>query len=59
MEQAGALKAKGVELIACLAVNDVFVMSEWGKAHGAQGKVSHGESGARPLGPRARGVKGG
>ncbi|EMP25765.1 Steroid hormone receptor ERR1 [Chelonia mydas] len=39
VEQAGALKAKGVELIACLAVNDVFVMSEWGKAHGAQGKV--------------------
>ncbi|XP_034631262.1 peroxiredoxin-5, mitochondrial [Trachemys scripta elegans] len=39
VEQAGALKAKGVELIACLAVNDVFVMSEWGKAQGAQGKV--------------------
>uniref|UniRef100_A0A8C4Y729 Peroxiredoxin-5 n=1 Tax=Gopherus evgoodei TaxID=1825980 RepID=A0A8C4Y729_9SAUR len=39
VEQAGALKAKGVELIACLAVNDVFVMSEWGKAHGAPGKV--------------------
>ncbi|KAM9133105.1 peroxiredoxin-5, mitochondrial [Pangshura tecta] len=39
VEQAGALKAKGVELIACLAVNDVFVMSEWGKAHGAHGKV--------------------
>uniref|UniRef100_A0A674I125 Peroxiredoxin-5 n=1 Tax=Terrapene triunguis TaxID=2587831 RepID=A0A674I125_9SAUR len=42
VEQAGALKAKGVELIACLAVNDVFVMSEWGKAQGAQGKVSRG-----------------
>uniref|UniRef100_A0A8C3IGM7 Peroxiredoxin-5 n=1 Tax=Chrysemys picta bellii TaxID=8478 RepID=A0A8C3IGM7_CHRPI len=40
VEQAGALKAKGVELIACLAVNDVFVMSEWGKAQGAQGKAT-------------------
>ncbi|XP_074862157.1 peroxiredoxin-5, mitochondrial [Carettochelys insculpta] len=39
VEQAEALKAKGVELIACLAVNDVFVVSEWAKAHGAQGKV--------------------
>jgi peroxiredoxin len=30
--QADALKAKGVDTIACLAVNDVFVMSAWGQA---------------------------
>jgi peroxiredoxin len=31
---AGALKAKGVDTIACLAVNDVFVMSAWGQSAG-------------------------
>ena len=29
---ADALKAKGVDTIACTAVNDVFVMDAWGKA---------------------------
>jgi peroxiredoxin len=33
------LKAKGVDTVACLAVNDVFVMNAWGKASGATGKV--------------------
>lgn len=32
VEQADAIKAKGVDTIACLAVNDVFVMSAWGQA---------------------------
>ena len=36
---AAALKAKGVDTIACLAVNDAFVMGAWGKEHGAEGKV--------------------
>ncbi|XP_075390606.1 peroxiredoxin-5, mitochondrial-like [Tenrec ecaudatus] len=39
VEQAGALKAKGARVVACLTVNDVFVTSEWGKAHHAEGKV--------------------
>ncbi|XP_030743756.2 peroxiredoxin-5, mitochondrial-like [Echinops telfairi] len=39
VEQAGALKAKGAQVVACLSVNDVFVTSEWGKAHQAEGQV--------------------
>jgi glutaredoxin/glutathione-dependent peroxiredoxin len=33
------LKAKGVDTIACLAVNDPFVMGAWGKQHQADDKV--------------------
>lgn len=35
IEQAAALRAKGVAKIVCLAVNDVFVMNAWGKSAGA------------------------
>jgi glutaredoxin/glutathione-dependent peroxiredoxin len=35
--KAGELKAKGVDAIACTAVNDVFVMDAWAKAEGAEG----------------------
>jgi glutaredoxin/glutathione-dependent peroxiredoxin len=31
VDQADALKAKGVDTIVCTAVNDVFVMNAWGK----------------------------
>ena len=33
------LKAKGVDTVACLAVNDVFVMDAWGKASHVGDKV--------------------
>jgi glutaredoxin/glutathione-dependent peroxiredoxin len=33
------LKKKGVEVIACLSVNDAFVMDAWGKAQNAGDKV--------------------
>jgi glutaredoxin/glutathione-dependent peroxiredoxin len=36
---AAELKAKGVDTIACLAVNDPFVMGAWGKQHQVDDKV--------------------
>jgi glutaredoxin/glutathione-dependent peroxiredoxin len=33
------IRAKGIDTIACIAVNDQFVMDAWGKEHGAGGKV--------------------
>lgn len=39
VENADALKRKGVDLIACTAVNDAFVMDAWGKAQSTHGKV--------------------
>ena len=36
VELADRIKAKGVDTIACMAVNDVFVMNAWGK-HGNVG----------------------
>jgi peroxiredoxin len=34
-----AIKAKGVDTVACTAVNDVHVMNAWAKASGADGKI--------------------
>ncbi len=39
VEQAQALAAKGADTVACMAVNDVFVMDAWGKSQSADGKV--------------------
>jgi len=39
VEQAAAIKAKGVDTIACLSVNDPFVMGAWGKDQGVGDKV--------------------
>jgi peroxiredoxin len=35
VEKAGELKAKGIDEIACTAVNDAFVMGAWNKASGS------------------------
>jgi len=32
VQHAAAIKAKGVDTVACMAVNDVFVMNAWGKS---------------------------
>jgi len=34
VDQAAAIRAKDVDTIACMAVNDVFVMDAWGKDRG-------------------------
>lgn len=39
VEKADELKAKGVDTIACMAVNDTFVMDAWGKSASADDKV--------------------
>ena len=35
VEKASEIKAKGVDTIACVSVNDVFVMDAWGKSQNA------------------------
>lgn len=40
VERVAEIKAKGIDEVACTSVNDVFVMSAWGKDTGADGKIT-------------------
>lgn len=39
VDRVDVLKAKGVDTIACTAVNDIFVLTNWSKDTGAAGKI--------------------
>ncbi|KAJ8347711.1 hypothetical protein SKAU_G00263000 [Synaphobranchus kaupii] len=39
VQQAAQLRSKGIQEVACVSVNDAFVMAAWGKEHGTDGKV--------------------
>ncbi|HMR32104.1 MAG TPA: peroxiredoxin [Geminicoccaceae bacterium] len=39
LDNLDALKAKGVDTVACVAVNDAFVLSAWAKGQEADGKI--------------------
>ena len=40
VEKLPELKAQGVDLVACLSVNDFFVMKAWAESQGALGKIT-------------------
>ena len=40
VEKADEFRAKGVDEVAAISVNDAFVMSAWGKSAGVDGKVT-------------------
>lgn len=39
VDNAARLRAAGFDTVACISVNDPFVMDAWGKSHGADEKV--------------------
>ena len=39
IEKLPLLKAKGVDIVACIAFNDAWVMSAWGKANGVKDEI--------------------
>lgn len=56
IEKSEAIKAKGVDTLACVSVNDVFVMDAWGKSLKADGKVMMAADGSAEL-AKALGVE--
>ena len=46
VQNSDALQQKGIEQIACVSVNDAFVMDAWGKAHGSPEIVMLGDGSA-------------
>jgi glutaredoxin/glutathione-dependent peroxiredoxin len=40
LENADAIRAKGIDQIVCLAVNDAFVLGAWAKENGVEDKVT-------------------
>ena len=40
VDKADELRAKGVDEVACVAVNDAFVLQNWAQQAGAEGKVT-------------------
>jgi len=55
VERADELKAKGVDEVACVAVNDAFVLRAWAESAGAEDKVTMLADGNGELG-RALGL---
>jgi peroxiredoxin len=39
VDRVGELKGNGIDTIACTAVNDIFVLTNWAKDSGATGKI--------------------
>ncbi|MGI9422946.1 MAG: peroxiredoxin [Hyphomicrobiaceae bacterium] len=39
VQNADAIKGKGVDAVACTSVNDIFVLAAWAKDSGAAGKI--------------------
>lgn len=56
VEQAEAIKAKGVDAIVCMAVNDVFVLEAWAKDQHVGGAVTMLSDGSGAL-TRAMGLE--
>ncbi len=40
LQSIDALRARGVDSVACIAVNDVFVMGAWAKEQGVDGRIT-------------------
>ena len=40
LENHDALREKGIDEIACIAINDMFVLDAWSKATGCEGKIT-------------------